>query len=95
MRFSLHLDKEKSLIGLITRRKKKPILMIWKMLQTNNKKRVRSRPAMFDLEHGATLFLWRAEKRSTKLGGHKNVSRKAWRAKFNLLKTNYTANLKF
>ena len=30
-----------------------------------------------------------------KLGGHNNVSKNAWRAKFNLLKTNYSAKQKF
>ena len=36
----------------------------------------------------ATLFMWWAEKMPLKLGGHKNVSKKTWRAKFILIKTN-------
>ena len=42
-----------------------------------------------------TLFMWRAEKLPQKLGGHKNVSKKAWRAKFTLIKTSNRASLIF
>ena len=37
--------------------------------------------------------MWWAEKWLKQLGGHKNVSKIAWRAKFNLMKTQNRASL--
>ena len=57
-----------------------PISLLWFILTLSSKPGV------------ATLFVKGAEKI---LGGHKNLSKKAWRAKFNLKKSYLIANLTF
>ena len=56
-----------------------------------NKKRLSI--SMVNAGRGDPTFCVAGRKQSQKLGGHKNVSKKAWQAKFNIVKHNNRASL--
>ena len=86
-----NIDKEQ--LAKVPSKPKMPSQWLWEETSSdpNNKD-----PMTHYIDQGWPNFLCSGQKNGLKkLGGHKNVSKKAWRTKYNCVKTNNRASLTF